>query len=222
VHIVSSGPIQAAVAERNALSRSKWAERITNAWQDQVGSIISVGVLLDSAKAELRHGDFSKMVKADLPFSQSTANKLMKIATCDHLRNSDHGPKLLQLLPVHWRTLYELATLTPEQFQHAINTGTINPKMQRKDIKVLRGGEQQATEPRVSPMALLKRQIDERVREIAHLKEQLASAEQGANYFDLKKDSIRSIAETIIGNVSDEREVKIADAIKASIQAKKG
>jgi Protein of unknown function (DUF3102) len=131
--------------------------------------------LLESAKTELRHGDWANMVKADLPFSQSTANKLMKIAACDHLRNSDHGPNL----PACWRTLYELTTLTAEQFVHGITTGAINPKMQRKEVRALRGDGQMPREPRVSPMALLKRQLNECNHEIAHLQERLAYADQG-------------------------------------------
>jgi hypothetical protein len=59
----------------------------------------------------------------------STANKLMKIGACDHLRNSEHVPNL----PVHWGTLFELTLLTAEQFNHGIESGAINPKMQRKD-----------------------------------------------------------------------------------------
>jgi hypothetical protein len=45
-----------------------------------------------------------KMVKEELPFGQDTANKLMKIATCDHLRNSEH----VLNLPAHWGTLRDV------------------------------------------------------------------------------------------------------------------
>jgi hypothetical protein len=127
----------------NVMPRGKWAARIAEAWQKQLPSIFEVASLLESAKAELRHGDWAKLIKADLPFSQSTANKLMKIAACDHLRNSDHGPNL----PACWRTLYELTALTAEQFKHGIKTGAINPKMQRKDVRALRGDGQMPNEP---------------------------------------------------------------------------
>ena len=139
----------------NVMSRGKWAKRITEAWQKQLPSIFEVASLLESAKSELRHGDWAKMIKADLPFSQSTANKLMKIAACGHLRNSDHGPNL----PACWRTLYELTTVTAEQFEHGITTGSINSKMQRKDVRALRGdGQKMPHEPRISRIAVLKRQ----------------------------------------------------------------
>jgi hypothetical protein len=209
-------PAPATQAIPNIIGRGKWAKRITEAWQKQVPSIFETGSLLESAKAELRRGDWMKMIKSDLPFSQSTANKLMKIAACDHLRNSDHGPSL----PAHWRTLFELTLLTAEQFKHANQTGAINPKMQRKDTRALRGDVQALRQPRVSPMALLKRQLDERIHEIAHLQERLAYADQGS-LFDLKVDTAADIAAVVVNTVTETRAIALADAIKAAIKAKR-
>lgn len=100
----------------NVLPRTKWAKRIVAAWQSQVLSIFEVGSLLVSANNELKRGEWIAMIKSDLPFSRSTANKLIKIATCDHLRNAEHVPHL----PAHWGTLFELALLTAEQFKRGI------------------------------------------------------------------------------------------------------
>jgi len=182
----------------NVMSRGKWAKRITEAWQKQLPSIFEVASLLESAKTELRHGDWAKMIKSDLPFSQSTANKLMKIGACEHLRNSERVPNL----PAHWGTLFELTLLTTEQFEHGITTATINPKMQRKDVRALRGDGQMPHEPRVSPMALLKRQLNERIQEIAHLQETLAYADQGS-LFDLKKDSTKDMAAVVVNTITE-------------------
>jgi hypothetical protein len=195
----------------NVIPRGKWAKRITEAWQKQLPSIFEVASLLESAKTELRHGDWAKMIKADLPFGQSTANKLMKIAACGHLRNSDHGPNL----PACWRTLYELTTLTAEQFDHGITTGAINPKMQRKDVRSLRGDGEMSHEPRVSPVALLKRQLNERICEVAHLQERLAYADQGS-LFDLKKDSAKDIADVVVNTITKTK----WDAITAAVRVK--
>lgn len=200
----------------NVMPHGKWAQLITGAWQKQLPSIFEVASLLESARSELRHGDWATMIKTDLPFSQSTANKLMKITACNHLRNSDHGLNL----PACWRTLYELTTLTIEQFKHGITTGAINPKMQRKDVKALRGDGGMSLEPRVSPTVLLKRQLDERIREVAHLQERLAYADQGS-LFDLKKDSASDIADVVVNTVTETRAIALADAIKAAIKAKR-
>ena len=156
-------------ATPNVISRGKWAKRIAEAWQKQLPYIFEVASLLESARAELRRGDWISMIKADLPFGRSMANKLMKIGSCDHLRNAEHVPHL----PAHWGTLFELTLLTVEQFNHGITTGAINPKMQRKDVKALRGdGQKMPHEPRISRMAVLKRQLEDCNQKIAHLDEQ--------------------------------------------------
>jgi hypothetical protein len=204
---------QATPATAAVMTRRKWAKRIVEAWQKQVPGIFETGLLLESAKAELRHGDFIKMIKADLPFARSTANKLMKIVACDHLRNAERIPHL----PAHWGTLFELTLLKPDQFEAGIRTGAINPKMQRKHVKALRGDEQASSEPRISPMALLKRQLDERIRENAYLQERLAYADQGS-LFDLKKDTPKNIADVVVATVTKSKAIAIGKAILAALK----
>jgi hypothetical protein len=202
----------------NSLPREKWVSRIVGAWQGLLPCFIATGSHLEAAKEELRRGEWMAMVKNDLPFSQSTANKLMKIAKCDHLRNSDHGPSL----PACWRTLYELTTLTAEQFERGIKTGVINPKMQRKSVKALRSSGESAsinTETRASPFAILKRHFAEQERELAALKAKLASVQDG-NLFDLKRDTPKDIADVVASTVSDSKASSIADAIKIAIKNK--
>jgi hypothetical protein len=180
---------QAVVTERN-LSNATWAERIAEAWQKQVPAIFETGSLLESAKAELRRGDFMKMVKADLPFSQSTTNKLIKIATCDHLRNSEHVPNL----PAHWGTLFELTLLTEEQFEKGIKSGAINLKMQRKDVQALRGGNPKTSTAKKSN---LRDQLAEAVGQIQQLKK------NGGDLFgadDTPKDIAKVLFETLTPN----------------------
>lgn len=194
-----------------------WAKRIADEWQQQVTSIFLTGSLLESAKADLRPGDFMKMVKTDLPFEQSTANKLMKIAACDHLRNSE----LIPNLPAKWAALHELALLTETQFEEAIRDGKIHPKMKMKDAKALRGKQPSArVAARVAAVTTLKDQVNKFVHEIAHLKEQLAYADQGS-LFDLRKDSASDIAGVVIATVTRARAMQIAEAIKAAVKQKK-
>ena len=145
--------------EQNHLSREKWAKRIGAAWQKQVPSIFEVGALLEAAQVEFRetkrYGEWSAMVKSELPFTRETAFKLMTIAACDHLRDVAPG----QQLPAHWTMLYDLTKLTPEQFEAGIKSGAINPKMQRKDVKALRGGEEKKhikKKPDDAPLDLLE------------------------------------------------------------------
>jgi hypothetical protein len=208
------GQTQQAAAGINTLSRGKWARRITECWQKQVPSIFEVAAALESAQAELRKRDWTAMVRNDLPFSQSTATKLVKIAKCDHMRNSDHGPNL----PACWRTLFELTLLTPEQFADGIARGVVNPKMQRKHVKELRGGGRDETGGSTHPA--LKQRLADAQREIATLKAQLSNVQDGS-VFDLKRDTPKSIAEVIAATVPEAKATTIAEAIKAAIKAKK-
>lgn len=111
--------------------RTQWAARISAAWQQSVTSIIETGRLLTEAKAALDHGEWLPMVQSDLPFQRNTAQRLMKIAADSRLANRAHVP----LLPPSWGTLYELTKLDDDTFDQKVRDGTINPEMQRKDVK---------------------------------------------------------------------------------------
>jgi hypothetical protein len=75
---------------------------------------------------------------------------------------------------------------------------------------------------RGSPMARLKDQVAEQTREIEHLKERLAAAEQrDGSLFDLRRDKIDDIAVTIISNASPSRAEGIARALLRLLKEKK-
>ena len=75
-----------------------------------IESIIETGRDLAAAKAELPHGEFSAMVKNDLPFVMRTAESLMRVA---------HHPSIAKAtstsrLPTSWAVLVELAKLSDD------------------------------------------------------------------------------------------------------------
>ena len=78
-----------------------WARKITSLWRASVESIIKVGTTLNDAKEALPHGAFGAMIQSALPFSASTAQRLMAIAGDARLSNPAH----VQLLPPSWGTL---------------------------------------------------------------------------------------------------------------------
>ena len=102
-----------------------WVRRIGGAWQKSIDAIFETGRLLIEAKTALPHGDFGKMIEADLPFSAQSANKLMAIARDPKLSNPAH----VRELPASWGTLYELTKLDTETFERRIKEGTIRPDM---------------------------------------------------------------------------------------------
>jgi hypothetical protein len=165
--------------------RSSWARQITEAWQKQIPGIFEVGDLLVRAQAELRHGEWTAMVKNDLPFNRQTAFKLQKIANDARLRHVSHGKHL----PAHWATLYELTTLTPAQFNAGISSSAINARMQRKDVKELRGDQPVTSRRERRPS--LREQLAEARQEIERL------TRSGGDLFNAS-DSARDIAAVLV------------------------
>lgn len=109
---------------------SAWVARISACWRASVEAILEVGRLLAAAKEALPHGTFGTMIAADLPFTASTAQRLMAIAADPKLSNAAH----VQHLPPSWGTLYELTKLSEEQFVAAVEAGKIRPDMERREI----------------------------------------------------------------------------------------
>ena len=84
-----------------------------------------------------------------------------------------------------------------------------------------REGEPEET-VRTSPMARVKDQNVELTREIEHLKERLAAAEQrDGSLFDLRRDKIDDIMSAIIGNASPSRAEAIARKLLIRIKERK-
>lgn len=119
---------------KNARTRADFAKLITEAWQSSLDGIFRTGLWLETAKAELPHGEWIAMIENDLPFGARTAQRLKAIVENDNLTNTTHA----SLLPLSWDTLYTLAKLDEDTFSAAIADGRINPKMQRKDAMALR------------------------------------------------------------------------------------
>lgn len=112
----------------------RWAEQINSEWRKSLQSIIETGRILLEAKASLMHGSFEAMCQTSLDFSPRVAQRLMAIARDNRLSNPTHASHL----PKAWTTLYELTTLTDEEFERAIADDIINPKMERGDVALIR------------------------------------------------------------------------------------
>ena len=110
--------------------RASWARSIAGAWQKSVEAIFETGRLIAQAKNALPHGEFGTMIETDLPFSASTAQRLMAISADPKLSDPAH----VQHLPASWGTLYELTKLDEETFKRRVGEGTIRPDMIRRDV----------------------------------------------------------------------------------------
>ncbi len=114
-------------------SRKEYVKRIKGFLGDAVASFIDAGKELIEAKDDLEHGEFKEMVDQDLGISSRMAQMLMKVARHPVLSNAKH----VSLLPPSWGTLYELAKVDDALLEAKIKDGTINPRMERKDVKGL-------------------------------------------------------------------------------------
>jgi hypothetical protein len=109
---------------------SAWAACISACWRASVEAILEVGRLLTAAKGDLPHGEFGAMCDKHLPFTASTAQRLMAIARDPKLSNAAH----VQHLPPSWGTLYELTKLDDAGFKAGIENGSIRPDMDRRAV----------------------------------------------------------------------------------------
>jgi Protein of unknown function (DUF3102) len=115
-------------------SRSEFADQIHANYKATIDGILKMGSTLNTAKKALVHGQFQEMIEHDLPFTASTAERLMKIANDSRITNPAH----VQLLPFAWGTLYELSKLPNAAFEQALSSGAINPRMTRGNaVKLL-------------------------------------------------------------------------------------
>ncbi len=75
---------------------------------------------------------------------------------------------------------------------------------------------------RQSPMSNLKRQVAEKDREIAQLRDKLAKAEaRDGSRFDLNRDSAEDIGRVIVGSIGESKARKIAKEIEEGLKAKR-
>ena len=134
-HDVRTRPLEPARANVQQTESRCWAEDIRDAYCRGIGALIECGRLICSAKAELPHGDFQRMVERELPFGARTAQKLMTIASDHRLTNTTHASHL----PASWSTLYELTKLDDAVFARSIANRLIHPEMKRRDAITLQG-----------------------------------------------------------------------------------
>jgi hypothetical protein len=119
----------------NTRSRQEHAMLISAGWRKSLESILEAGSALIEARDDIDHGEFEAMIKEDLPFTPSTARRLMIIATNPVLSNRAHA----HVLPPAWTSLYELSKLNTDTLTALIEDGTINPKMERREAEALSG-----------------------------------------------------------------------------------
>lgn len=113
-----------------------------------VGGFFEMGDILSEVKTELAHGQWIPWLDA-AGLGRSAAHRLISIASDRRLRDI-HAPNVPhgEHLPADQQTLYQLSTLSEDQFATLSEAGEIHPKLTRASLQAL------VARQRVVPMPL--------------------------------------------------------------------
>ena len=139
------------------LTGEEFADRINFLWKDVVRSFLEIGNLLRTARKNLEHGQFTKLIQEQVPFSHSIANKLMKAS-----KFIDDNPVIISQLPVSYSTIYEVATLSKAQLEKARAENILRPNVTRKEIIDLK----KSVKIRQKQYASRKHELDDKIERL--------------------------------------------------------
>lgn len=120
------------------------ARYVIDAYAKSVAAVVETGRRLVEAKQSLPHGQWLPMVKL-LPFSERTAQDLMRIALHDAIANAQHAADL----PSSWTTLAVLAQLPPDEVAQRVKAKQITPEITRKQAQEWASLHQEAKQKRL-------------------------------------------------------------------------
>ena len=158
---------------------------------NDVENIVARGRLL----LEAREGSFEAMVKRH--FDLSTTRMYRIVAAHPVISNRCH----VNALPPSMRTLYELTKLPEEILRKRLKDGSINPKLERKDVArwraEQRGGQVEIDGKTIEHKPSVVEQLKTAKAEIDRLKQSIG----GEHLFDPKQTSDREIAIAVAGRL---------------------
>lgn len=114
-------------------SRQAYAEELTRLWREAQDRFVAIGEYLLQAKETLPHGEYEKMVEADLPFGRAVAHTLRTVAVA-----VNEGRLAKPELPRSYTTAYFLATLKPDHLALARERGLVRHDVPRSSVNAFR------------------------------------------------------------------------------------
>jgi len=200
---------------RNRRDWTYFDERLSELRKNDVENIIARGRILIEAHDELERGSYEATVKRH--FDLSYARKLRIIAAHPVISNRAH----VHALPPSVFTLYELTKLPAALLRETLNDGSINAKLERKDVARWRKGEggKVAVDGKTVERKSLREQLKAAKVEIETLEAKLKDA--GGGYFDLALDSAEHIGQQLAEHMSEARFDTAVKAAKARFKAKR-
>ena len=198
--------------ERSAFgnNRRSWEyfdAQLTALRVNDVENIVARGRLLLEARDELEHGSFEAMVKRH--FDLSTTRMYRIVAAHPVISNRCH----VNALPPSMRTLYELTKLPEEILRQKLKGGSINPKLERKDVArwraEQRGGQVEIDGKTIEHKPSVVEQLKTAKAEIDRLKQSIG----GEHLFDPKQTSDREIAIAMAGRLQGWRVTSTIESV---------
>ena len=193
--------------ERSAFgsNRRSWEyfdAQLTALRVNDVENIVARGRLL----LEAREGSFEAMVKRH--FDLSTARMYRIVGAHPVISNRCH----VNALPPSMRTLYELTKLPEEILRKRLKDGSINPKLERKDVArwraEQRGGQVEIDGKTIEHKPSVVEQLKTAKAEIDRLKQSIG----GEHLFDPKQTN-REIAIAMIGRLEGWRVTSTIESV---------
>jgi hypothetical protein len=199
-----------ATAQAGLSNRRDWKHfdaRLAELRQHDVETIIERGRILAEAHDELERGSYETTVKRH--FDLSYARKLRIIAAHPVVSNRAH----VHALPPSVFVLYELTKLPAALLRDKLADGSINPKLERKEVARWRKGDVVVDGRAVERKPSLAEQLKVARAQIATLEAKLKGS--GGSLFDLKLDSAEAIGKALADNMSEQRFDAAVKAAKA-------
>lgn len=114
---------------RDIQTLGQYRDEIHALWHTAAESFVRIGRLLNDAKKELPHGQFTSLVDEQLPFGKSVCHALRSIADA-----VDSKLVLENELPGDYTAAYQVVSLPESLVQQAREQGILRPTVTRREI----------------------------------------------------------------------------------------
>jgi hypothetical protein len=144
----------------------QYAEEIRRLWGEAARKFLAIGEYLLQAKAHFAYGDKARELEKLLPFTYSTANRLMRIAEAVRLNRLPR-----ERLPANYATAYVLTTMNDHDLDEAKRRNLVREDVTRKALEDFMAERRQPDEE--AHHVLLRRERERLVSQMERLKARL-------------------------------------------------
>jgi hypothetical protein len=145
----------------------QYAEEIRRLWGEAARKFLAIGEYLLQAKEHFAYGEKARELEKLLPFTYSTANRLMRIAEAVRLNRLPR-----ERLPANYATAYVLTTMNDNDLDEAKRRNLVREDVTRKALEDFMAERRQPEEE--AHHVLLRRERERVVSQIERLKARLA------------------------------------------------